>query len=120
VDDPERVIAEALRAQAARTPLPSSSVEPAAVPAGSPVESSGEATQINAAPGLGLAGSGYGLLSGNDLGLTLPPSAPAATTLASETSRIEPTRRVPGWAILLLALALGLAAGALVGLVTLL
>jgi hypothetical protein len=109
VEDPERVIAEALRAQAARTPLPSSSVE------------SAEATQINAAPGLGLAGSGYGLLSGNDLGLTtLPPSAPSAETLASETSRIEPPRRIPGWSILLLALLLGLAAGAVVGLVTLL
>jgi hypothetical protein len=103
MEDQERVIAEALRAQAARTPLPSS-----------------EATQINAAPGLGLAGSGYGLLSGNDLGLTLPPSAPSSSTLASETNRLQPARRIPGGAILLLALVLGLAAGAVVGLVTLL
>lgn len=103
MEDPERVIAEALRAQAARTPLPSA-----------------EATQINATPGLGLAGSGFGLLSGNDLGLTLPPSQPESSTLASQTSRIEPARRVPAAAILLLALVLGLAAGAVVGLVTLL
>jgi hypothetical protein len=107
--DQERLIAEALRAQAARTPLPSSAAA-----------SSSEATQINAAPGLGLAGSGYGLLSGNDPALTLPPSAPSSGTLASETTRVQPARRVPGWAILLLALVLGLAAGAVVGLVTLL
>jgi hypothetical protein len=99
--DPERLIAEALRAQAAQTPVPSA-----------------ESTQINAAPGQGLAGSGYGLLSGTDL-----PRRPASTARLGqgrETSRIEPARRTPVAAILLLAVVLGLAAGAVVGLLTLL
>jgi len=101
-DDPERLIAEALRAQAARTPLPSA-----------------QPTEINAAPGLGLAGSGYGLLSGSDLPLALP--VPTAR-LGPEpgTSRIEPPPRVPAAAILILAVVLGLAAGAVVGLLSLL
>jgi hypothetical protein len=100
-DDPEQLIAQALRAQAARTPLPTS-----------------EATQVNAAPGLGLAGSGYGLLSGRDLA----PAAPVETARvrAGTTSRIEPPRRVPVVAVLVLAVVLGLAAGAVVGLLTLL
>jgi hypothetical protein len=103
VDDPERVIAEALRAQAARTPLPTA-----------------EATTVHTGPELGLAGSGYGLLSGNDLGLTLPPQPRESSTLASPTNKLAQARRVPVAAILLLAIALGLAAGAVVGLVTLL
>jgi hypothetical protein len=101
-DDPEELIAEALRAQAARTPLPSSA----------------EATQVNAAPGLGLAGSGYGLLSGRDLAPTAP--AETARVRAGTTSRIEPPRRLPVVAVLVLAVVLGLAVGAVVGLLTLL
>jgi hypothetical protein len=99
-DDPERLIAEALRAQAAQTPMPSA-----------------ESTQINAAPGLGLAGSGYGLLSGTDL-----PRRPASTARLADgqTGRIDVPRRAPVAAILLLAVVLGLAAGAVVGLLTLL
>ncbi|HEV2783653.1 MAG TPA: hypothetical protein VGX25_30065 [Actinophytocola sp.] len=99
-EDPERLIAEALRAQASRTPLPDA-----------------EATQVRAAPGLGLAGSGYGLLSGSDLPL-VPPPAPAPAGQA--TRRLEPDRRVSVLAILLLAAVLGLAAGAVAGLLTLL
>ena len=105
MEDPERVIAEALRAQAARTPLPSSA----------------EATQVNAAPGLGLAGTGYGLLSGSDLPLSLPTVRDEPGTVAAETLGLrQPERRVSVAAILLLAIVLGLAAGAVVGLVTLL
>jgi hypothetical protein len=103
MEDPERVISEALRAQAARTPLPSA-----------------EATQVNAAPGFGLAGTGYGLLSGSDLALSLPTSPIDSPTEASATRRIEPERRVSPAAILILAIVLGFAAGAVVGLVTLL
>jgi hypothetical protein len=103
VEDPERVIAEALRAQAARTPLPSA-----------------EATQVNAAPGMGLAGSGYGLLSGSDLALSLPTAPIESPTEAVGTRRMPAERRVSVGAILLLAVVLGLAAGAVVGLVTLL
>ena len=99
--DPERLLAEALRAQAAQTPVPS-----------------GEPTRFTAAPGLGLAGSGYGLLSGADL----PPRPVPTARLdeAPETVRAEPARRTPLFAILVLALVLGLAAGAVVGLLTLL
>jgi hypothetical protein len=97
VEDPERVIAEALRAQAARTPLPSTE----------PTEPGPRYT-------------GYGLLSGSDLALSLPTSPIESATEASATRRIEPERRVSVGAILLLALVLGLAAGAVVGLVTLL
>ena len=86
-DDPERLLSEALRAQAIRAPAPDTS---------SPV--------------------GYGLLSGSEFnGLT--PSAPAS----EETTRIaEPPRQLPAVLILLLSLVLGLAAGAVVGLLTLL
>ena len=104
-DDPERLLAEALRAQAARTPLP-----PAAV------------TRYPSTPPGGY--SGYGLLSGTDVDLSPTAPAPEEVTLAAgtirSTSRIEPPRRVPVPAILLLAVALGLAAGAVAGLLTLL
>ena len=102
-DDPERLVAEALRAHAARTPLPAPPAEPA------------EGTS----PVLG----SYGLLSGS--GVTLPAEPDPAPTVrdpaaAEETSRIEPPSGIAvGW-IILLALLLGLAAGAVVGLVTLL
>lgn len=103
-DDPERLIAEALRAQAARTPLPDA-----------------EATQVRAAPGLGLAGGGYGLLSGTDLVVTPPAAAETARVAGGHaTRRLEPDRRLPVLAILLLAAVLGLATGAVVGLLTLL
>jgi len=98
-DDPERLVAEALRAHAARTPLP-------------------ERTE-GTSPTFG----GYGLLSGCDVALPNPEPEPATMrdpAVAEETSRIEPERSIAvGW-VVLLALLLGLAAGAVVGLVTLL
>ena len=105
-DDPERLLAEALRAQAARTPLPRA-----------------EVTQGTSTPPGGY--SGYGLLSGSDVGpaLIAPPVHQEFTVAAGtvrSTSRIEPRRRVPVLAILLLAVVLGLAAGAVAGLLTLL
>ncbi len=99
-DDPERLVAEALRAHAARTPLP----EPEHVDPTGPV--------------LG----GYGLLAGEDVA---PPAAdpPTVRTMRppERTSRLdEPDRAVAvGW-VILLAVLLGLAAGAVVGLLTLL
>ncbi|HEU5472998.1 MAG TPA: hypothetical protein VFV67_20320 [Actinophytocola sp.] len=85
----ERLIAEALRAQAASTPEPSPPAEPSL--------------------------AGYGLYSGTDL----PRTAPVEP--ASPTRRLPPPDRgVPVLAILILAAALGLAAGAVVGLLTLL
>ncbi|MBB4906552.1 hypothetical protein [Actinophytocola algeriensis] len=85
-DDPERLLSEALRAQATRAPADTSPV-------------------------------GYGLLSGSEFaGLT--PAAPAAE---SATTRLaEVSRQIPAVLILLLSLVLGLAAGAVVGLLTLL
>jgi hypothetical protein len=81
-DDPEKLLSEALRAQATRAPADTSPV-------------------------------GYGLLSGSDLPPALHPPEP--------THRIvEPPAQVPAILILVLALLLGLAAGAVVGLMTLL
>ena len=85
-DDPERLLSEALRAQAIRAPADNT-------------------PQV-----------GYGLLSGSEFPALAPP-APAATT----TTRLaETARQIPAVLILLLSLLLGLAAGAVVGLVTLL
>ena len=96
-DDPERLVAEALRAHAARTPLPEPSDQT------SPVLGS------------------YGLLSGS--GVSLPPADPPTVRgmpVADATTRLEVHRGVAvGW-VILLALLLGLAAGAVVGLLTLL
>lgn len=84
--DPERLIAEALRAQATRAPAE----------AGSPV--------------------GYGLLSGDEFaGRTPPAPEPATTVRLTETAR-----QIPATLILSLSLLLGLAAGAVAGLLTLL
>jgi hypothetical protein len=79
--DPEKLIAEALRAQATRAPADTSPV-------------------------------GYGLLSGSDLPPSLRPP--------EKTERVvQEPRQVPATLILLLSLLLGLAAGAVVGLLTL-
>jgi hypothetical protein len=84
-EDPERLLAEALRAQATRAPSDTAPV-------------------------------GYGLLSGSDVKVPLPKVQPPSAA----TTRIEqPPRQVPALLILLLALLLGLAAGAVVGLLTL-
>jgi hypothetical protein len=81
-DDPERLIAEALRAR-----------------------------------------GGYGLLSG-DVGLPLPAqqaeTARVGPAPGQATRRLEQDRRVSAPSILLLAIMLGLAAGAVAGLLTLL
>jgi hypothetical protein len=86
-DDPEKMLADALRAQAAQTRAP----EP---PPTSPV---------------------FELLSGNEFGMNTrrEPEAPAATTRL-------PQARLSSAAVLLLALVLGLACGAVAGLLTVL
>jgi hypothetical protein len=101
-EDPERLVAEALRAHAARTPLPTPAAEPAE----------------GASPVLG----SYGLLSGSGVELPAADERSAGDELgrAEQTSHVEPDVPVAlGW-VILLALLLGLAAGAVVGLVTLL
>ncbi len=81
-DDPEKLLADALRAKATRAPADTSPV-------------------------------GYGLLSGSDL--------PPAPRRAEPTYRIaEEPSQVSAVLILALALLLGLASGAVVGLMTLL
>jgi hypothetical protein len=72
-------------------------------------------------------GPGFGLVSGSEVGSTvgppvgefdhLPPSARA--TAAVPTARMRAERgQVPGWLILLFALVLGLAGGAVAGLLS--
>jgi hypothetical protein len=81
-DDPEKLLSDALRAQARQAPADTSPV-------------------------------GYGLLSGSDL--------PPALRPPERTARVEEQpRQVPMLLILVLALILGLASGAVVGLLTLL
>jgi hypothetical protein len=115
-DDPERLVAEALRAHAARTPLP----EPETT-ADTTADTTGHKT--GGTKDTGAVFGGYGLLSGTDVALPNPQPEPDTTDdppAPEETSRIEPDGRIAvGW-IILLALLLGLAAGAVVGLVTLL
>jgi hypothetical protein len=85
--DPEELLAQALRAQAAHAP--------------------GQAVS-----------PGFGLISGSDHGL-----AQRFETMAEESVDWEPEparRRLGGGTILLLALVLGLASGAVVGLITVL
>ncbi|MCG8917931.1 hypothetical protein L6E12_19305 [Actinokineospora sp. PR83] len=82
--DPERLLTEALRAQAAQAPV--------SEPTG-PV-------------------GGFGLLSGSDL--------PLAATQAEVTARMPEAEQPRAWWVLGLAVMLGLAAGAVVGVLTLL
>jgi hypothetical protein len=85
-DDPERLLSEALRAQATRAPA-------------------GDTPAV-----------GYGLLSGSEFGGVTPPAPAAEAT----TRLAEEPKQIPAYLILLLSLLLGLASGAVVGLLTLL
>ena len=103
-DDPERLVAEALRAHAARTPLPKPE----------------QADRTGSSPSF----VGYGLLSGSEMAALSEPEEEHPTVQVPRpldgTSRLEAEPRVAvGW-VVLLALLLGLAAGAVVGLLTLL
>jgi len=72
-------------------------------------------------------GPGFGLISGSEVGSTvgppvgefdhLPPSARATTAVPTTRMRAE-RGQVPGWLILLFALVLGLAGGAVAGLLS--
>jgi hypothetical protein len=91
--DPEQLLAEALRAQAAQA----------------------NGTGPPASPG-------FGLLSGSDLGLAARVTTLAEPTVAELTPAGAPPERAKfgGGVVLLLALVLGLACGAVVGLLTVL
>jgi hypothetical protein len=102
--DPERLLAEALRAQAVRAPV---SGRPADAPAGS-------SDPLRLFSG---AASPYELLSGQE-SYEVEPSMSA--TESGYTARLERSRPLSVWWIVSLAVLLGLAAGAVVGLVTVL
>ncbi|CAM3434030.1 hypothetical protein KIPE111705_08470 [Kibdelosporangium persicum] len=71
-----------------------------------------QAVQVSGPP----ATPGYGLLSGDDLGLA---ARVETQSLADDPVTTDiPRQRLGGWAVLLLALSLGLACGAVIGLVT--
>ncbi len=74
-----------------------------------------QAVQVSGPP----ATPGYGLLSGDDLGLAARVQTQALAEDPYETE-VLPRQRLGGWSILLLAIVLGLACGAVVGLLTVL
>jgi len=97
-DDPERMVAEALRAHAARTPLP-------------------EREQTGST---GAVLGGYGLLSGSEVSIPADPPTIRVPLPADHTTRLGPEPQVAAGWVVLLAVLLGLATGAVVGLLTLL
>jgi hypothetical protein len=97
-DDPERLVAEALRAHAARTPLP----------------------EREQADSTAAVLSGFGLLSGTEAALPADPPTVRVPLPAGHTARLEPEPQVAAGWVVLLAVLLGLATGAVVGLLTLL
>jgi hypothetical protein len=144
--DPERLLAEALRAQAVSTPLPppgplpiedSSKDEPVVdgPKANEPKADGSKADELKAdesptgaEPGGDarlvelLSGAGHGLLSGRDPGTVNLPyvGVPTDRTGPVGTTRLNPGRpQLAWWWMLLLAIVLGLAAGAVAGVLTL-
>ncbi|MFB9689647.1 hypothetical protein [Amycolatopsis plumensis] len=118
--DPEQLLADALRAQAVFAPQvsPSSTGSSPAVPAGEPATDAVPTSAINELP------SAYGLLSGASAdSLERERAALDAEAPTTFTPRPpEPVRtsaQLPAYWILMLAVLLGLAAGSVVGLLTL-
>ena len=116
--DPERLLAEALRAQAASTPLPPAGPPPVEAQAEEPGTEGlgGEARLVEL-----LSGAGHGLLSGRDPSTMDVPyvGVPADRTGPVVTTALEPSRpQLAWWWMLLLAIVLGLACGAVAGIVT--
>jgi hypothetical protein len=129
-DDPEKLLAEALRAQAARTALPETAEEPPAAEPNEPDEPAESDEPVEPAEAEeptedhSAQVSGYGLFSGGQhLGYTQPEDTEQvdpSRARAGQTTKLRQHGRIGIGVVLLLALALGLAAGAVVGLVTLL
>ncbi|HEX3781100.1 MAG TPA: hypothetical protein VHX38_15675 [Pseudonocardiaceae bacterium] len=142
--DPERLLAEALRAQAVSTPLPPAKPlridEPAGGASATPVPDAASGAGSGAGSGAEeepgsfggsegarlvdlLSGAGHGLLSGRDPDTTDVPYSRRAGDNATGpvgTTRLN-TDRAPlaWWWIVLLAVALGLACGAIAGVLSL-
>ncbi|GHG40529.1 MULTISPECIES: hypothetical protein [Amycolatopsis] len=120
--DPEQLLADALRAQAVFAPQvsPSSTGSSPAVPAAEPATDAVPTSAINELP------SAYGLLSGASADSLererAALDAEAPTTFAPRPPEPAPVRtsaQLPAYWILMLAVLLGLAAGSVVGLLTL-
>jgi hypothetical protein len=130
--DPERLLAEALRAQAISTPLPPAGPLPVDEPAAATDQrpgsgGTGSGTGSNGTGGDArlvelLSGVGHGLLSGHDPGTANVPyvGVPTDRTGPVGTTKLTPNRaQLAWWWMLLLAIALGLACGAVAGILTL-
>jgi hypothetical protein len=118
--DPERLLAQALRAQAASTPVPPAGPPPGGEQFGG--EPGTEGTGGDARLVDLLSGAGHGLISGRDPSTMDVPYAgvPADRTGPVMTTALEPKRpQLAWWWMLLLAIALGVACGAIAGIVTL-
>ena len=114
--DPERLLAEALRAQAVSTPVPPTGPPPGTQEPGTEGMSD-DARLVEL-----LSGAGHGLLSGRDPStVDVPyPGVPAERTGPVTTTALEAKRpQLAWWWILALAIALGVACGAIAGLLTL-
>ncbi|SEF28627.1 hypothetical protein SAMN05421837_104245 [Amycolatopsis pretoriensis] len=117
--DPEQLLADALRAQAVFAP--SASPTPASPPSREPATDAVPTSAINELP------SAYGLLSGASADslererAALDPVAEAPTAYTAPPPPPPPRQsaQLPAYWILLLAVLLGLAAGSVVGLLTL-
>ncbi|RZS37893.1 hypothetical protein EV193_105453 [Herbihabitans rhizosphaerae] len=122
--DPERLLTEALRAQAAQTSPPVTPRDDEDTVEARPVDAVTENVDVPARPSDGVfSGYDYGLISGSDLGRRLRAQAAEQTTPTGSdepTARVEPEPKLNAGVILLLALVLGLAAGSVIGLLTLL
>ncbi|EIF01072.1 hypothetical protein [Saccharomonospora glauca] len=116
-DDPERLLAEALRAQARYAPAPPTT--PPAQPA-QPTPSARSSTPAGRpANAVDLPG-GYGLLSGNeDAALDSHPTKPVMEPRPKGSHRLESEPLAAPW-VLLLAASLGMAVGSVIGLLTVL
>lgn len=114
--DPERLLAEALRAQAVSTPVPPSGPPPGAPEPGTE-GTGGDARLVEL-----LSGAGHGLLSGRDPSTMDVPYAgpPSDRTGPVTTTALDANRpQLAWWWMLSLAIALGVACGAIAGILTL-
>jgi hypothetical protein len=132
--DPEQLLADALRAQAVFAPQasppssPSSTSSTPSAPSASASASSEPVTDAVPTSAINELPSAYGLLSGAGADslererAALDVASEAPTTFAPRPPEPEPVRtsaQLPAYWILLLAVLLGLAAGSVVGLLTL-
>jgi hypothetical protein len=113
--DPERLLADALRAQAVSAPQPERTAAP--VPPVKPLESGTDGLP----PQYGLlSGAGADSLARERAALDSVSPAPSTIREPSATKQVPGGAPLPVYWLLLLAVLLGLAAGSVVGLLTLL